>query len=125
MWKSTEVVGTGRTIGEMNQMMKMKHGKQMPERKNRRLALEETKTDASLRIQSSKPELDSGTFDFRERDRISYNFSLLFCPFIDLKSTRQWHHGTLCTKSFAHIHEQTNAHWLLLFFSFQIQMEMD
>lgn len=75
--------------------MKMKHGKQMPERKNRRLALEETKNDASLRLQSSKPELDSGTFDFRERerDRISYNFSLLFCLFIDLKSTRQWHHG--------------------------------
>ena len=77
----------------MNQMMKMKHGKQMPESKNRRLALEETKNDASLRLQSSKPELDSGTFDFRERDRISYNFSLLFCLFIDLKSTRQWHHG--------------------------------
>ena len=92
----------------MNQMMKMKHGKQMPESKNRRLALEETKNDASLRLQSSKPELDSGTFDFRERDRISYNFSLLFCLFIDLKSTRQWHHGhhgTLCTKSFALIHE--------------------
>lgn len=50
-------------------MMKMKHGKQMPERKNRRLALEETKNDASLRLQSSKPELDSGTFDFRERER--------------------------------------------------------
>ena len=35
----------------MNQMMKMKHGKQMPERKNRRLALEETKNEASLRLQ--------------------------------------------------------------------------
>lgn len=83
MWKSTEVVGTGRTIGETNQMMKMKHGKQTPERKNRRLALEETKNDASLRLQSSKPELDSGLLTLeRERERelviISLCFSSLF-----------------------------------------------